>query len=773
MIRICALLILGTLFPWLLFAQSSDVRDLTNYVDPFIGTQKGGHTFPGVTYPFGMVRLGPDCDNLSSNMGYKSEGKVRGFSHLHINGTGGGPKYGNVLVYPFSGDITVSGYGSERGEESAEVGYFSIQLAESDILAELTCTHKTGVHQYTFSKPGFSGILIDAGSFLGKEHCCFENQELVGSEIEILSNTEIAGYTRVRGGWGRGEAYTVYFYALFDKPAASSGTWKSGKKRQDKKYEIDTGEPVGAWFGYDLREKTTIGMKVGISFVSAGKARHNCLSETSGLSFDQVVNKARDEWNKYLNRVIVESEDESEKVKFYTAIYHSLIHPSDRTGENPKWVSDLPYYDDFYCIWDTYRTVHPLFCLIAPEKEAEMINSLVDIYKHEGYMPDARSGNDNGRTQGGSNSDMLVAEAILKDLSGVDQEGAWEAMVKNAEVPPGGDQRKEGRGGLSDYKSLGYVSTDFERAGSRTVEYAANDWAIAQCARKMGLISEYQKYKQRAGNWENLWRPVEHGGAKGFIMPRKSDGEWDENYTEPNWTYYSDFSPNKVGTISRSQLAPQYLSTHPFTPLSGGSWVNFFYESHSWEYSFYVPQDMKRLIAKCGGNEAFVSRLDTFFNRGYFNINNEPGFLFPSLYIYARRQDKTAELATLLLKKHFSDKPDGLPGNDDSGAMSSWYAFHALGFFPVAGQDVYLIATPHFPKATIHIAGGKKLEITADNLSEKNIYIASAQLNGKPLNQAWFIHSDIKDGGSLKFTMSSKPIKWDTGKLPPSISDDK
>jgi len=754
-----------------LSAEEKNKTDYSKYVDPFIGTQGDGNTFPGPSYPFGLVRLGPDCDNLNSNMGYLPGGKVKGFSHLHLSGTGGGPKYGNILVYPFSGDVQPIGYGSERGREIAKVGYFSVQLKESNILAELASTHKTGIHKYTFNKPGKAGILIDAGSFLGKEACCSENQELVGSEINILSKTEITGYSRVRGGWNNGGPYTVFFYALFDTPAQTIGTWKSGIKHNGCNSEFDSGEPVGAWFEYNFDSPKTVLLKVGISFISIGKAKENCLKEATSLSFDQAVKKSKAEWNNYLKKAVVESNNDIEKVKFYTALYHIFLQPSDRTGENPLWPGNAPYYDDFYCIWDTYRTSNPFIGLIAEDKQSEIVNALINIYEHEGFLPEGRSGNSNGRTQGGSNADMLLAEAILKDFKGVNYEKAYEAMLKDAEVSPGGDERKEGRGGLADYNTLGYVSTNFERAGTRTVEYAANDWAIAQCALKLGKKDDYQKYRKRAANWENLWKPIESDGAKGFIMPRKANGEWDDNFSDPNWEYYTNIKPNQVGIIPYNQLPQEYLSKEKFTTLKTGTWMNFFYESHSWEYSLYVPHDVKQLIYKCGGKEAFISRLDTYFAKKYHLIYNEPGFLTPCLYIYAGRQDRTAILVNQLLKENYTEKPDGIPGNDDSGSMSSWYAFHKIGFFPNAGQDVYLISTPYFKKVTLNINETTKFEVIAENLSDINIFIKSAELNGKPLNQAWFKHADLKKGGTLKLVMSDKPTSWGAKNLPPSRSD--
>ncbi|HUX58901.1 MAG TPA: glycoside hydrolase family 92 protein, partial [Bacteroidales bacterium] len=315
----------------------------------------------------------------------------------------------------------------------------------------------------------------------------------------------------------------------------------------------------------------------------------------------------------------------------------------------------------------------------------------------------------------------------------------------------GGDERKEGRGGLTDYKTLGFVSNDYERAGSRTVEYANNDYAVSVVAKSLGKMDLYKKYRRRASNWENLWNSkIESLGAKGFIWPRFKDKTWE--------------------------------SQNNFTTLKAGSWPDFFYESNSWELSFYVPQDVKKLIEKCGGVEAFDSRLDTFFTHsvknkdaqlGLFQVANEPGFLVPNLYNYINKPDKSAALVRKILAKFYNTSRSGIPGNDDSGSMSSWFIFQALGFYPNTGQDVYLVSSPIFKEVTIHLENGNNLFIKAQDASPENIYIQSATLNGKPLNQCWFKHTEIMNGGTLSFIMGNKPSGWSSsGQLPPSISDD-
>lgn len=735
-------------------AQKVIDKDLSQFVDPFIGTQKGGNTFPGAALPFGMVKLGPDCLPPGSNMGYLPIGNsLRGFSHLHVSGAGGGMKYGNVLVAPVVGDINLNDFNSARTYEKASPGYYAAGLKRYGVDAELTVSHSVGMHKYKFPESNKSNILIDAGSFLGETPSYFEAQFFVGSEIEIVNDTLIEGYTRVRGGWNMGDAYTVYFSVAFDTPASNYGIWKDNILYPVEKNSVDNGNKCGAYFTYNTAKGQEVSLKVGISFISIGKARENIITEIPGWNFKEVVQNARNSWNKVLNTIYIDGATAEQNKIFYSALYHALLQPSDRTGENPRWLSKEPYYDDFYAIWDTYRATHPLITIILPSRQRDIVRSILDIYKNEGYMPDARSGNYTGRTQGGSNTDMIVADAFVKGLTGIDYLLAYEAMIKNAEVPPGGNEQAYGRGGLLEYNSLGYVPFDkpndrkmtfyppayrlFERAGSRTMEYAANDFAIATVAKGLGKTDDYLKYRTRAKNWSNLWYPKKSHGAKGFILPRRKDGTWDDSYDL----------------------------------LRAGSWGNFFYESNSWEYSLYVPHDMKSLIDSCGGRDAFISRLDTFFNRNYYGVANEPGFLTPCLYIYAGRPDKTNDRVRAIIRKYYKATPDGITGNDDSGSMSSWYIFNTIGFFPNAGQDVYLITAPHFKKTTFTLENGQQFIITAENLSEKNTYITSASLNGKPLDQAWFKHEDIQNGGQLNFVMGNKPTDWGTKNLPPSMSD--
>ncbi len=441
--------------------------DFTKYVDPFIGADGGGYTFPGATLPSGMVKVGPDCNKLTENAGWDARGNIVGFSHTHINGSGGGCKYGNILLMPTVGGIKSQDYSSPRANEYAEVGLYSVDLIRYNTSVRISATHSAAIHEYTFPATDSANVLIDLGSFLSS----YEKQEFVGSEVRILSSTEVEGYSRIRGGWNMSRAYTVYFYAKFEYPATSYGTWKSGKLFPNEKSQFDSNEKTGAYFTFNTKQNKTVRAKVAISYMGVNKAHYNA-EEIPSWNLDMVKTNAVTAWNKILSQVKVEGGSEESKKIFYSSVYRIFLQPTNYKGENPLWQSNEPYYGDYHAIWDTYRATHPFITLLRPSLESDMVESIVDIYRYDHYMPDARTSNDNGRTQGGSNCDMLVADAMVKGVKGIDYKTALKAMLKNAEVPPGDDERKQGRGGLWDYNRIGYVSTDFERCCTRTLEYS-------------------------------------------------------------------------------------------------------------------------------------------------------------------------------------------------------------------------------------------------------------------------------------------------------------
>ena len=729
---------------------SAQEKDLSGYVDPRIGSEGLGRVFIGPSYPFGMVKPSPDCTHRPNSGWLPMPEQINGFAQTHVSGTGGGPKYGNILIMPFCGELNRTSAIDHRKYEDIKLGYYATELENSGVKVEVTTSPRASYYQISYPADSLKSLLIDAGFFLGESPVpdAREAQQFVGSEIQILSDTQINGYSRIRGGWNNGKAYTVYFYAETDKPFIKSATWK-GNNISTENSQFDSGEKTGSLIQFSDSD-SIVQMKIGISFISALKAEQNAKNEITEWSFDSVRNQLINEWNTLFNNIsIAESTPENYKRMFYTGLYHTMLMPVDRTGENPLWIDNEPYYDDFYAIWDTYRSSLPLITLIDSKRQSDLVRSLINIYKRDGYMPDARSGNSNGRTQGGSNADIVVADAFVKGLEGIDYELGLEAMLKDATVPPGGNEEAEGRGGLVEYINLGYVPHGIPRAGNRTVEYAYCDYAIALVAKGLGKEELANQYLKQSENWKNLWRAdYEHAGSKGFILPRDAAGHWLDSIPYGK----SEFIKPKF------EYTPVTFEGPWYTPW----WSTFFYEATSWEYSLSIPHDVDGLIELCGGNEAFEKRLNTFFDQNLFNVNNEPSFLSPCLYHWIGKPHLSSERIHQIIKDNYNDGPIGLPGNDDSGAMSSWLAFHMMGLYPNAGQDYYLINAPLLESSVIRLSDGNEFKISTRGFSEKNKYIQSATLNGKPYHYSTLRHHDIANGGELVLKLSDKPGKWGT-----------
>ena len=736
--------LLLALVPVLLLApglRGQHAADPAANIDPLLGVAGGGNVFPGPAVPFGMIKPGPDMAALpghDANAGWNEKDDIRGFSQTHVSGTGGGDKYGNILVLPTTGDIEpMDSTTSPRANEKASAGLYSVTLARYGIGVEITAARRSAIYRIRYPKGAEANLLFDVSHYLLSGVRTGEAQALVSSDVKVLSPTQVAGSTSVTGGWNKQpNTYTVYFYAVTDTAAASRGTWLDGQQQPGGKAKLPR-QNAGTWLTFEPKAGRPVLMKIGISFISVGQARRNLEAEIPGFDFAATHAAAVAEWNRALATVELKGETPEQAQVFYTALYHTMLMPTDRSGENPLWKSDEPYYDDYYAIWDIFRTSGPLLTLIAPERQTAIVRSLVDIYRHEGWLPDARSGNYNGRTQGGSNAEFMISDAYIKGLKGIDWNTAYAAEVNDAEVSPA-DHFKEGRGGLDDWHKLGYVSIEgSDRSGSVHMEYAADDFEIALLAKGLGKQDDYEKYRARSANWKNLWdADFTVDGFKGFIRPRHRDGSW--------------------------------LS--PFTAMDSGSWNgNTFYEGNSWTYSTFVPQDVPALIRMSGGAQTFVDRLDAFFAVPLrYDVGNEPGFLTPYLYNWAARPDKTAAHVRAIIAASYHEGPKGLPGNDDSGAMSSWFAFGQMGIFPNAGQDLYLIGSPAYPETKLHLADGKTFTIEARGVSAENIYVASATLNGKPLNRAWLRHGEIAAGGRLVLRMSAKPGNWAQQDLPPA-----
>jgi predicted alpha-1,2-mannosidase len=714
-------------------------------VDPFLGASGGGNVFPGPVVPFGMIKPGPDMaapEDHDPNAGWDATNAIRGFSQTHVSGTGGGAKYGNILVMPTTGSLSPLDAQSPRADEHASAGLYSVTLARYDVGVEITAARRSAIYRIRFPGGAPANLLFDVTHCLRSGARQGESQSLSSAEVRILSPTEISGSTTIVGGWNKQPVpYTVYFYAVTDTAAVASGTWLNGQLNNgSKSVHADASSNAGAWLSFRPSGDRPVLMKIGISFLGVQQARKNLLAEIPHFDFEAIHTAAVAAWDHALSKVELKGETPEQAQIFYTALYHAMLMPTDRTGENPLWTSSEPYYDDYYAIWDIFRTSGPLLTLIAPERETEIVRALVDLYRHEGWLPDARSGNYNGRTQGGSNAEFLLTDAFVKGLKGIDWHEALAAEIHDAEVSPA-DHLKEGRGGLDDWHNLGYVSIEgSDRTASVDMEYAADDFEIALLAKGLGDMRAYRKYLARSANWKNLWdASFTDGGFTGFIRPRHRDGRW----------------------------------LTPFTAMDMCTWGgDTFYEGNSWTYSFFVPQDVGSLVKTMGGPETFVRRLDAFFAvPGRYDVGNEPGFLAPYLYIWAGRPDKTDEHVRSIIAKSYQAGINGLPGNDDSGAMSSWYAFGQIGIFPNAGQDVYLIGSPAYPQTTLHLAGGRVFVIEARNLSSDNIYVTAATLNGKPIDRAWLRHREIVGGGKLVLRMGSAPSQWAQHEVPPSTPD--
>ncbi|MEO8532433.1 MAG: GH92 family glycosyl hydrolase [Flavobacterium sp.] len=748
------LLFLGT---FLFLTNINAQNQVHTYVDPMIGSEGVGRVFIGPSSPYGMVKPSPDC-TVSPNSGWLPLPKeVTGFSQVHVSGTGGGPKYGNIQIMPFSGNLDKLDQTSHRSEENVKLGYYESVFQENQIKTEITTADKVSFYRITYPKNTSRDLKIDPGFFLGEEAVPDgrEAQQFVGSQIEIVSDKEIRGYSRIRGGWNNGRAYTVYFWAVFDQPIAKYVTWKEGKLYNNQPTQFDSGKKTGALVSFGKEGKQEVNIKIGISFLSELKAKNNIEVEIPHWDFNTVLTSLENKWEQLLGRIKLSSDTSDDyKKMFYTGLYHTMIMPVDRTGENPLWTNDEPYYDDFYCIWDTFRSSSPLITLIDTKRQVEIVNAMLNIYKREGYLPEGRSGNDNGRTQGGSNAAVVLADAFVKNLKGIDYELALQAMLKDATVPPGGNEEKEGRGGLLDYLKLGYVPYGTDRAGNRTIDYSYNDYNIAVVAKGLHKTDLYNHYIKQADNWQNLWRSdYVNNGATGFIMPKDGNGNWLDDVV---------FGESKI-----QKPTFKYTPVIIESPWYVCHWCVFFYEGNSWEYSLSIPHDVPELVRRSGGEKAFTNRLDTFFKTEY-NVANEPSFLTPCLYHWVGKPYLSSDRIREIIKKNFNTSREGLPGNDDSGAMSSWLAFHMMGLYPNAGQPYYLLNTPLIKETTLQLENGKSFKITANKMSDKNRYIKAALLNGKPYNKAWILHDDIANGGELIFEMDSKPSAWGTTILPPA-----
>ncbi|ROV97357.1 hypothetical protein VMCG_06868 [Cytospora schulzeri] len=740
--------------------------DLTPYVLPDTGDTNGGNTFPGVTWPLGMVKLGPDLyDGSDSYSGYDNDGNFTGFSMLHESGTGGAPKYGVVSQMPVIGNIAnpLADHNDTRAApDETEVGYYQSFLG-SGIAVELAGTERAGYYRYTFpdTTNQTKHVIVDVSHVLSSYRGQGLQQAYLGGNIEIAGEDgHYEGYGSYNNGWNRAPKWTVYFCGYFDQNPLAYKTFLGAGNTNATLVQYPAGDSVtstarlGVVYTFD---DSTVTSRVGVSFISTEQACQNVNSQIPvGTDLETLKDQTKEAWNEQvLSKVTTTDTHNLTNLQLlYSSLYHMSIIPTNKTGENPLWESSEPYYDDIFTLWDLFRCGTALFHIIQPTAYEEYIRSLIDIWRNEGYMPDARSSFWNGATQGGSNCDNVLADAYVKGVEGeIDWEDGYSAMLTNAEVtPPNNDDSrdptgstKEGRGALPDWLEYGFITPSFGRSVSRAVEYSVNDFAVYTVGSGLGH-DDATTYLNRSHNWRNHWNPdVESLGFSGFVVPR-----------------------DLTGFIEQDPLA-----------CGGCYWGDYYYEALPWEYSWNAHHDIDTLISYCGGEETFTQRLVMMFTPGayasgsfdemIFNPGNEVSFTTPYLFNFVNRQDLTVYYTRKFAKAYYAPTPSGLPGNSDAGAMETWVLWVMLGLYPMTGQATFLIGSPWFSHLSIDLGNGKRLEITTTGGTETRYYVQSLKVNGDQWHKSWLTWSDVfENGGTLDFVLGPNPSNWTTGPPPPS-----
>ena len=721
--KIAGALCLLLLAPICVLAQ----EDLTRYVDPFIGTGGHGHTYPGATMPFGMVQLSPDTrlTGWDGCSGYHySDRTIYGFSHTHLSGTGISD-YGDILLMPTVRDSPINqGYASgfDHQHETARPGYYSVRL-DDDIFVELTATARAGFHRYTFPAQSKERAVI-----LDLTH----RDTVLDSYLRVVDKTHIEGFRR-SSSWAKDQI--VYFAAEFSQPFTD---YRLGLNNGIGSGSETRGLAIKAAFQFPPTAIAAVLVKVGISAVSIEGARKNLAAEIPDWDFDGVKARAARVWNAELNKIQVTGGTEGQLKTFYTALYHTMIAPNlfmDVDGQyrgrdfQTHTAKNFENYTVF-SLWDTFRAAHPLYTIIDQKRTRDFINTFLVQYRQGGRLPVWELAANETDTMIGYHAVAVIFDAAAKGITGFDLNLAFEAMKHSAEV----DQS-----GLKAYAAHGYVAIEDEKESvSKTLEYAYDDWCIAQVARMLGRSDDYHRYLRRAQFYQNVFDP-----ESGFMRPR-SNGGW-----------VSPFDPREV--------------TFNFT------------EANSWQYTFFVPQDVSGLISLMGGSAKFARKLDGLFTTesqttgreqeditgliGQYAHGNEPSHHMAYLYDYVSQPWKTQFRVREIMDNFYTPQPDGLIGNEDCGQMSAWYVLSAAGFYPVTpGSPIYAIGTPLFPQIRFHLENGKQFVINANGVSAKNIYIQSAILNGRFYRNSFLTHRDLMSGGELSFKMGPRPNqRWGSG----------
>lgn len=737
-----------------------------------MGTRGGGNRFPGVVAaPFAMVKLGPDVENATTDAysGYLPEGNIFGFSMMHESGTGGAPKYGVVSQMPFVGNVSnpLSNLSQLRTTpDQGSVGYYKSSLANG-VTVELAATEHAGLYSYLFPNGSTASIVVDVSHVLPSFRDLGWEQHYAGGTFGIFQDGHYEGSGVYNNGWNLSPDWTIYFCGKFNhKPIGSrvfSGNGSATRTYGDYSSVSGTAR-LGGVFAFD---QTEVASRVGVSFISASKACQNVDHEiTENTRLQTLMTTAQNRWNnEVFDKVQITSKSSEDLQLLYSSLYGMFLIPSNRTGENPGWQSAEPYYDDVFTLWDTHRCHTALLHIIQLNAYEEFIRSLIDIWRHNGFMPDARSSNFNGRVQGGSNADNVLADAFVKGVKGaIDWEAGFTAMQTNAEVVPPNNfdpkandsSTKEGRGALPDWLQYGYITPRFSRAVSRAVEYSTNDFGLHQVGYGLGKTTDAEVYLNRSRNWRNHWN---HQAASynftGFVVPRLANGS------------FVPQDPEDCGDCY---------------------WGDAYYDDSSWIYSMNAIHDVADLKARVGGDRRFVDRLNKIFELGLFNAGNEPSFITPYLYNFVEGEQWRSVNRSRYIGSLYNAGEKGLPGNSDAGAMESnllvsktvvfWRVdsvlktpqWQMIGLYPLTGQTTFLILAPWFESLTLSLPGGSTLIVSTTGGDRINApYIQSLKVNGASWKKAWVSWDDVfAGGGTMEYVLGEVPEHWANGELPPS-----
>lgn len=729
-------------FGLLFFSVTIFAQQPADFVNPFIGTSNFGATFPGPIAPRGMASISPfnvsgpqnrplEKDSQWLSTPYVNENTfLTGFSQVNLSGVGC-PDLGVILLMPTTGAVETNHlkYGSTYSNEVAKTAFYGLNIDKYNIKAEFTASKRVGVSKFTFPK-GQSNILLNLGLGLTNEE---------GAMVKVVSPTEIEGMRSVGSFCYNSpeDAYPVYFVAQFSKPATKFGVWKkpakydgvegqwmgyNGKTRMmDNTTKTVVGDSIGTYFSYQFDKAENVEVKIGVSYVSIANARENLEKETGNKSFETIYKETYDEWNAALSKILVEGSSKEDKTIFYTALYHTLIHPNtlnDVNGEYPEikrgkiGKTDVTRYTVF-SLWDTYRNLHQFMSLVYPKQQSDMVKSMLQMYDENGWLPKWELNSTETFTMVGDPASIVIADTYLKGIQDFDVQKAYKAMLKSA----GQIENNPLRNGLKDYIEKGFLTTNDKGPVSTTQEYNAADYAISLLAKELGKKDDYLRFKNRSLSYRKLFDK----NLK-LLRPRLANGKWYE----------------------------------PFDPVSGSNFQENvgFIEGNAWQYAFMVPHDIKGLMQLMGGEKAFSNQLQKVFDGKQFDMANEPDIAYPYLFNYIKGEEwKSQELVKKLVHEYFQNKPSGLPGNDDTGTMSAWLVYSMMGIYPIApGEPLYTITTPMFDKITITLDAPyyKNKNIVIEREKNTDGHIKAIQLDGKAHNSFFISHNDLVNGRSLK-----------------------